>query len=341
MRDLSAYLQNPLWLAPMAGITDRAFRTLCLRHGAGLTYSEMVSAKGLEYNGVKTFALTDPAEDEAVLAVQLFGSEPDCMARQAHRVQERLGERLALIDVNMGCPVRKVVRRGEGSALMKTPELAADIVGAIAREVDVPVTAKFRSGWTNEERNAVDFAKRLEQAGAALVSVHGRSTRQMYRGDADWSVIAQVKDAVSIPVAGSGDVFSHQDALRMQVECGVDAVHVARGARGNPWIFTGHEPTHAERLDAMREHYDLYRHYAEPLKAADERPSTSREPVAAVYDAPSPYLSPLRAQLAWYVRGLPSAAALRKALSEAKSQADFERVFAEAEALAGVEAQER
>ena len=334
MGTLDSFFDNSLWLAPMAGITDRAFRTLCLRYGAGLTYSEMVSAKGLEYNGVKTFALTDPAEEESRLAVQLFGSDSECMAAQAARVEERLQDRLALIDVNMGCPVRKVVRRGEGSALMRTPELAAEIVNRIAGAVSVPVTAKFRSGWTNEERNAVEFAKRLEQAGASLVSVHGRSARQMYRGAADWSVIADVKAAVEIPVAGSGDVFSHDDALRMQSECGVDAVQIARGARGNPWIFTGHMPTNAERVAAMREHYDLYRHYAEPTKRSDERPSTSKEAQDALTDVREPYLSPLRAQLAWYVHGLPNAAALRRMLSEAKNSADYERIFDKAEELA-------
>lgn len=334
MKDIGTYLATPLWLAPMAGVTDRAFRSLCLRHGAGLTFSEMVSAKGLEYDGVRTFALVEPADEERVLAVQLFGADPECMARQAQRVVERLGERLALVDVNMGCPVRKVVRRGEGSALMKTPELAARIIRSIADAVDVPVTAKFRSGWTNEERTAVDFAKRLEQAGAALVSVHGRSARQMYRGVADWDVIAQVKSAIDIPVAGSGDVFSHEDAMAMRERCGVDAVHVARGARGNPWIFTGHVPTPPERVAVMREHFELFLHYAEPLKRCDARPSTSADAVAAPRDEAAPYLTPLRAQLAWYVRGLPRAAALRRALSEARSIGDFERIFDEADALA-------
>lgn len=296
----------------MAGVTDRAFRALCLRYGAGLTYSEMVSAKGLEYNDAKTFALIEPAAQERVLAVQLFGSDPDCMAAQAARVEERLGSRLALIDVNMGCPVRKVVRRGEGSALMKDPLRAERIVLAIAGAVSVPVTAKFRSGWTNEEHTAVEFAKRLEQAGASLVSVHGRSARQMYRGQADWDVIAQVKDAVSIYVAGSGDVFSHDDAVRMQRECGVDAVHIARGARGNPWIFTGHNPSQRERLQAMREHYELFSSFAEPLKRAS---------------AMGPYLSPLRAQLSWYVRGFPNAASIRRSLGQAVDSADFERIF--------------
>lgn len=311
-QSLAAYLRNPLWLAPMAGVTDRAFRTLCLRYGAGLTYSEMVSAKGLEYNDAKTFALVEPAFEEQRIAVQLFGSDPTCMATQAARVQERLGDRLAFIDVNMGCPVRKVVRRGEGSALMKDPEHAARIVSAIVEAVDVPVTAKFRSGWTNEEHSAVDFAKRLEQAGASLVSVHGRSARQMYRGAADWDVIAQVKSSVSIFVAGSGDVFSHDDALRMMNECGVDAVHIARGSRGNPWIFTGHTPDAHERLAAMREHFDLFCQYAEPLKHSH---------------ADEPYLGPLRAQLAWYVRGFPSAAAIRRSLGEASTMADYERIF--------------
>lgn len=333
MSALDAHLAHPIWLAPMAGITDRAFRSLCLRYGAGLTFSEMVSAKGLEYNGVKTFALVEPAEDESALAVQLFGSDPACMAEQARRVQERLGARLALVDVNMGCPVRKVVRRGEGSALMNDPMLAARIVSTIDEAVDVPVTAKFRSGWTNERVTAPEFARCLEQAGAALVSVHGRSARQMYRGKADWDVIAQVKQAVSIPVAGSGDVFSHEDALRMREQCGVDAVHVARGARGNPWIFSGQVPSAAERVAAMREHYELYRHYAQPLKRSDERPSTSAEALPVPVDAPDPYLSPLRAQLAWYVKGLPRAADLRRSLSEARCSADYERVFAHAAEL--------
>lgn len=327
MRDLSAYLENPLWLAPMAGITDRAFRSLCLRYGAGLTYSEMVSAKGLEYNGVRTFALTDPADTENVLAVQLFGSDPDCMATQARRVQERLGDRLALIDVNMGCPVRKVVRRGEGSALMTTPLLAGRIISSIADAVDVPVTAKFRSGWTNDGRNAVEFAKCLEQAGASLVAVHGRSSRQMYRGKADWEIIRQVKEAVEIPVAGSGDVFSHQDAMDMIDRCGVDAVMVARGSRGNPWIFSGIEPSQADRVRTMREHFDLYVHYADPLKATDSRPYVSEDALPAPSDAEAPYLTPLRAQLAWYVRGLPNAAELRRSLSAARSGEDFERIF--------------
>lgn len=298
-------LARPLWLAPMAGVTDRAFRTLCLRHGAGLTYSEMVSASGLFYAGEKTWRLTEPAPEERQLAVQLFGHDPALMAREASEVAARLGQRLAFIDVNMGCPVHKVVKKGEGSALMKTPGLAAEIVRAMVGACpDVPITVKFRSGWADGEVTAVEFAKRLEDAGAALVAVHGRSAEQMYRGRADWSVIAAVKEAVEVPVAGSGDVFSHADAQAMLRECGVDAVLVARGARGNPWLFEGVEPTPAERVAVMREHFELY-----------------------VQFNGEGYLSPLRAQLPGYVHGFPGAAQFRRGLSEASTRADFERLF--------------
>lgn len=302
------YFEQLLWLAPMAGVTDRAFRTLCLRHGAGLTYSEMVSASGLFYAGEKTWQLTEPAPEEQTLAVQLFGHDPQLMAREAAEVAQRLGSRLAFIDVNMGCPVHKVVKKGEGSALMKTPQLAADIVRSmVAACPDVPITVKFRSGWLTGENTAVEFARRVEDAGAALVAVHGRSAEQMYAGKADWGIIAAVKAAVSIPVAGSGDVFSHEDALAMQRECGVDAVLVARGARGNPWIFEGADPTPIERIETMREHFELYAQFHT-----------------------DGYFSPLRAQLPGYVHGLPGAAQFRRNLSEATTRDDFERLFSEA-----------
>jgi len=292
----------------MAGVTDQAFRTLCLRYGAGLTYSEMVSAKGLHYAGEATWRLVEPAPEEERFAVQLFGADPHVMAEQAAAVERHLGERLVLIDVNMGCPVRKVVAHGEGSALMKTPELACEIVARMVDTVNVPVTAKFRSGWTNDDVTAVEFAQGLERAGAALLAVHGRSSRQMYRGKADWSVIAQVKQAVNVPVAGSGDVWSHEDALAMQRETGVDAVMVARGARGNPWVFSGHVPTQAERVQAMREHLDLY-----------------------VQLVSSEHLTPLRTQFPFYIKGLPGAAELRRAFSDAVTREDFERVLDEAQ----------
>ncbi|HSK46613.1 MAG TPA: tRNA dihydrouridine synthase DusB [Coriobacteriia bacterium] len=258
---------NRVLLAPMAGVTEAPFRAICKRMGAGLTYTEMVSAKGLHYNpdSVASQALLTFAEEETPCAVQIFGSEPELMARQAASLVERYADKIALIDINMGCPVGKVVGKGEGSALMRTPELAEKVVSAVAQACSVPVTVKFRKGWDANEVNAPDFARRMEAAGAASVTVHGRTREQFYKGEADWEVIAQVKQAVSVPVIGSGDVFTADDVVAMLDRTGVDGVMVARGARGNPWIFREAKallesgvatpaPTQFERIEMAREH---------------------------------------------------------------------------------------
>ncbi|MCD8199955.1 MAG: tRNA dihydrouridine synthase DusB [Coriobacteriaceae bacterium] len=311
-------IRNPdglaLVLAPMAGITDRAFRTVCVRHGARFTYSEMVSAKGLFYGGEKTWQLVEPAPEEETFAVQLFGSEPDIMAGQAAAVQERLGERLAVIDVNMGCPVPKVTKKGEGAALMQTPEQACAVIEAMVREVTVPVTAKIRSGWSADEVTAPSFAEALEAAGVCGIAVHGRAATQLYTGSADRDVIAQVKERVDVPVLGSGDVYSYEDARSMMQQAGCDAVMVARGARGNPWIFEDRTPTDAERVEAAEEHLDLYLAFC-----SDE------------------HLSPLRAQLAWYMHGMQRASGIRRELGDSSTAEDFravlQRVREQAEAV--------
>lgn len=304
--------ENPLWLAPMAGVTEPAFRTLCIEHGAGLTYTEMVSAKALEYANDKTHDMVVPAPAEDRIAIQLFGHEPDVMARQVAVLADEMADRIALVDVNMGCPVLKVHKKGEGAALMRTPQLAADIVKAMTAALEpygIPVTAKFRSGWDEDTLNAVEFAKLLEQAGAAALGVHGRTAKQLYRGQADWSVIRSVADAVQVPVIGSGDVFSTADAHHMMSVCGAAAVFVARGARGNPWIFSGHEPTQLERLEAARRHLELY--------------------IRFHGDA---HLSPMRAHLSFYVHGQPGAAELRRGLGAATTAAEFYSLLDEAEA---------
>lgn len=307
--------KNPVWLAPMAGVTDKAFRTLCIEHGAGLTYTEMVSAKALEYANERTFVLTEPAPAEEHIAVQLFGHEPDVMARQAAALAGKMGPKLALIDVNMGCPVLKVVKKGEGSALMKTPELAAQIIRAMAAELDplgVPVTAKFRAGWDSQSINAVDFALRLQDAGAAALGVHGRTSKQMYRGKADWAVVRSVTDAVELPVIGSGDVYGSADVDAALNEHGCAVVFAARGARGNPWIFQGQEPSQLQRVQAAQRHLELYvRFYG------------------------TEHLSPLRAQLACYVYGQPGAADVRRELGAAVSLADYQRALEDAAARCG------
>ena len=231
------FADHPVLLAPMAGVTDEAFRTLCAEQGACLCYTEMVSSKALSYANEKTRHLLALAPGEELVAVQLFGHEPDTMAQQAAWVEEVLGERLAYLDINMGCPARKIAGKGDGSALMKNPELAAAIVRAVNKAARGPVTVKFRRGWTEGEETAVAFAREMERAGASAVTVHGRYAQQFYRGRADWGVIARVCEAVDIPVVGNGDVASGADAVRMREETGCAAVMIGRGAEGNPWIF--------------------------------------------------------------------------------------------------------
>jgi tRNA-dihydrouridine synthase B len=230
-------IDNPFILAPMAGITDGSFRKLCREQGAALVYTEMVSAKGLWYGSAKTRELLRVDDSEKPAAYQLFGSEPDIM-RAA--VKELSSEEKILIDINMGCPVPKVVKNGEGSALMKTPALAARVVEAMSREAarsQKAVTVKIRAGFGEGDSGAVAFAKEIEAAGAAAIAIHGRTREQYYSGKADWNVIADVKSAVNIPVIGSGDVMSGADAVRMLDQTGCDGVMFARGALGNPWVF--------------------------------------------------------------------------------------------------------
>jgi tRNA-dihydrouridine synthase B len=231
---LTRKFENPFILAPLAGITDMPFRKLCHEQGAALVYSEMVSAKALHYRDAKSFALLETAPDEGRVALQLFGSEPDIMAEAARLLDSR-GH--AALDVNMGCPVPKIVRNGEGSALMRDPELAGRIVEAMVKATSKPVTVKIRAGWDADSVNAVRFAKIVEAAGASMIAVHGRTREEYYSGKADRGVIAAVKRTVSVPVAGSGDVFTARDAVDMLAETGCDYVMIARGALGNPWIF--------------------------------------------------------------------------------------------------------
>ena len=300
----------------MAGVSDIAFRALCLEQGADLAFCEMVSAKGLSYANEKTRHLLALAPGEERVGIQLFGHEPDTMAAQAAWVEDALGDNLAVIDINMGCPARKIVSKGDGSALMKDPELAASIVEAVSGAVQHPVTVKFRRGWAEGEETAPEFAKRMEQAGAAAMTVHGRYSEQLYRGRADWGAIARVKEAVRVPVVGNGDIRSGADAVRMREETGCDAVMIARGAEGNPWLFAqvkaaliGEEepvkPDAAERIEMARRHARLL---------------TQREGRNIVR---------MRKHAMWYMTGLPGAAAARGKLNYCTTLEDFDAVFDE------------
>ncbi len=231
----SVTLPNQLILAPMAGVTDLAFRQICREHGAGLTVTEMASAKALEYGDKKTPRLLRLAPGEHPASAQIFGSDPACMARSAKRALELSG--CDIIDINMGCPAPKIVGNGDGSALMKSPDLAARIVAAVKQAVPVPVTVKFRMGWDAQSVNCVEFARLCEQAGADMVAVHGRTRSQQYSGTANWDIIRAVKEAVSIPVAANGDVFAPQDVPHILAHTGADFVMIGRGSLGDPWIF--------------------------------------------------------------------------------------------------------
>ncbi len=229
-----ALRENPFVLGPMAGFTDMTFRRLCKQNDCSIVFSEMVSAKGLYYNDKKTEELLKIHEDEKPVGLQIFGSDPEIMAWAADKLNDRENEYL---DINMGCPVPKVVKNGDGSALMKKPELVKEIVTSVVKASKKPVTVKIRAGWDAQSKNAVEIAKIIEASGAVAVTVHGRTREQFYEGKADWNSIKEVKDNVSIPVIGSGDVMSAQDGIAMMEQTGCDGVMIARGARGNPWIF--------------------------------------------------------------------------------------------------------
>ena len=231
----SIELRGNLTLAPMAGVTDFAFRRVCRSLGAALTTTEMVSAKALVYKDEKTRSLLYVPEDEHPCAAQIFGHEPDVMAEAAVMAREISGA--DIIDINMGCPVGKVVKSGDGSALMRTPELAEEIIRSVVKSAGCPVTVKFRKGWDNGSVNAVDFARMCEDSGAAAVAVHGRTRAQMYAGRADWDIIREVRKAVSIPVIANGDIFAPEDAAHILRYTGCELAMVGRGSFGNPWLF--------------------------------------------------------------------------------------------------------
>lgn len=310
------FRSHELLLAPMAGVTDIAFRTLCREQGADLAFTEMVSAKGLSYANEKTRHLLALAEGEDQVAVQLFGHEPENMASQAAWIEDTMGESLAYIDINMGCPARKIVSKGDGSALMKDPELAAEIVSSVSKAVQHPVTVKFRRGWAMDEETAPEFARRMEQAGAAAVTVHGRFAEQLYRGSADWGVIERVKQSVAIPVVGNGDVKSGEDALRMKEATKCDAVMIARAAEGNPWIF-------AQAKAALRG-------LSEPAKpSCAERIAMARRHARLLEKREGRNIVRMRKHAMWYLAGLPGASVARGKINYCTSVDDFDAVFDE------------
>jgi len=306
-------IENNVFLAPMAGVTDLPFRLICREMGCGMVYTEMISAKGLYYNDKKTKELLAIENEEKPVALQIFGSEPDIMGRAAYTLNNR--ENITL-DINMGCPTPKIIKNGDGSALMKNPKLAGEVIKAVVKESIKPVTVKIRKGWDEHHINAVEMAKIIEDSGAKAIAIHGRTREDFYSGKADWHIIAEVKKVVSIPVIGNGDIFTVEDAIKMLEETKCDAIMIGRGVRGNPFLF--------KEIN----HY-LMKKEIMPRASLQEIISVIFQHMNLAIKYKGEYIAirEMRKHITWYLKGLKNSAEIRNNINLAKTREEIEDIL--------------
>ncbi|EGT3681150.1 tRNA dihydrouridine synthase DusB [Clostridioides difficile] len=307
-------LKNKVFLSPMAGVTDLPFRLICKEQGCGLLYTEMINGKALCYDDENTKKMLKIEEEEHPVAVQIFGSEPEFMGRAAEIMNDYSNE---ILDINMGCPAPKVVKNGDGSALMKNPKLAEEVLRAVVKNSKKPVTLKIRKGWDDNSVNAVEIAKIAEDCGISALAIHGRTREQFYSGKADWDIIAEIKKNLSIPVIGNGDVFTIEDSINMLDKTGCDAIMIGRGAQGNPWIF--------KRINHYMNTGEIL-----PEPTLNEKISTAIKHLKLAVEEHGEYVAvrEMRKHIAWYLKGLRNSAKLRDEINKIE---DYQEVVSKLE----------